>query len=146
MREFFYPSSVAVFGVGVQPGNLAKVCAVFTNTGQIEVWAEFNGEVYLGGELIEVIKSEKLLVKRDSTENLAAYFTPQQTGEYSVKGYVLFEGKKTNVLETKVTIGNELDETDDNPFNMIIPIAGGIIVLPVVIGFLLLRKRKVSAR
>ena len=24
MREFFYPSSVAVFGVGTQPGNLAK--------------------------------------------------------------------------------------------------------------------------
>ena len=24
MRQFFYPSSVAVFGVGIQPGNLAK--------------------------------------------------------------------------------------------------------------------------
>jgi hypothetical protein len=150
-------SDLSVTGT-LQPGKLAKIYAVFSNTGQIDTWAEFNGEVYLKEALIEAVKSEKLLVKRGAKENLAAYFTPAQVGDYIVKGYVLFEGKKTEVLEKKVTIqagaanvttspgsnttaaNNSTDEK--KPFNMVIPVLIAIVILLGVIVFLLLRRRK----
>jgi hypothetical protein len=85
-------------GNGIR-GYVVKVMAVFANKGQIETFAEFNGEVYFGGNLIEAISSEKLLVKQYQEATLVAYFNPAEPGTYTVKGHITYEGKQTDTKE-----------------------------------------------
>jgi hypothetical protein len=80
--------------------NLAtKMTATFANTGQIDTWAEFTGEIYKGDQLVDTFTGEKLLIEKGSEGNLFAYFKLAETGEYTIKGWVIYEGKKTDVKE-----------------------------------------------
>jgi hypothetical protein len=45
--------------------NLAtKMTATFANTGQIDTWAEFDGEIYQGEQLVDTFTGEKLLIEK----------------------------------------------------------------------------------
>jgi len=80
-----------------------KVQATFANTGQIDTNVYFTGEVYLEGNLIQVMTSDTLLVKHGQQEVLTAYFTPEQAGDLNIKAQATFEGKKSNIQEINIT-------------------------------------------
>jgi hypothetical protein len=84
-------------------GKPLKVQATFENTGQIDTNVYFTGEVYLEGNLIQVMTSDTLLVKHGQQEVLTAYFTPEQDGDLNIKVQATFEGKKSNIQEINIT-------------------------------------------
>lgn len=87
--------------------KIIKILAKFQNTGEIETKAKFVGEVYLNGQLIDTIESEELSVPAFSSATLISYLRlGKETGEYTIKGFVIYEGKKTNVT----TLSFQLNE------------------------------------
>lgn len=80
-----------------------KVQATFANTGQIDTNVYFTGEVYLDGNLIQVMTSDTLLVKHGQQDTLTAYFTPEQAGDLNIKVQATFEGKKSDIKEIDIT-------------------------------------------
>ncbi len=84
-------------------GKPLKVQATFANTGQIDTNVYFTGEVYLEGNLIQVMTSDTLLVRPGQQEVLTAYFTPEQAGDLNIKIQANYEGKKSNIEEINIT-------------------------------------------
>jgi hypothetical protein len=84
--------------------RVTKMTATFSNTGQIDTWAEFTGEIYKGDQLVDTFTGEKLLIASRSEANLIAYFNLAETGDYTIKGWVVFEGKKTETMELTFTV------------------------------------------
>jgi len=83
---------------------VTKMTATFANTGQIDTWAEFAGEIYKDDQLVDTFSGEKLLIEKGTEANLVAYFKLAETGDYTIKGYVLYEGKKTEIKELTFTV------------------------------------------
>jgi len=83
-------------------GKPLKVQATFANTGQIDTNVYFTGEVYLEGNLIQVMTSDTLLVRPGQQEVLTAYFTPEQAGDLNIKVQANYEGKKSNIEEINI--------------------------------------------
>lgn len=138
-------------------GVLTAIQATFVNTGQIDTKAKFVGEVYHNDVLIDTLQSEELLVAVGNIEFLEAYFKPDQPGEYRIKGYVIYEGKKTEVREISFVISKDSEaeysvdaalsntENPDQTFDFFILALGviGALVIIVII-FMILRSRRVS--
>ena len=80
-------------------GRLLKIEGVFANTGEADVLAKLTGEIYYDSSLVEILESDEVLVNRAQQAILAAYFTPEQEGAYTVKAQVHFSGKKTEIME-----------------------------------------------
>lgn len=89
-------------GVGV--GEIAKIIAPFRNMGQLPVSATFEGEVYLDGKLIETLKTEKIRVDIDKSVDFITYFTPKESGLYTVKGHVIYAEKTTDEKGTIIYV------------------------------------------
>jgi len=94
--------------------TIAKVKAVFKNTGQIETSAKFSGEVYQNNKLIDTLSSDELTVQKNREIVLISYLKLTAPGDYLVKGKVIYSGKETavkeislNVSEPKATPGFE---------------------------------------
>jgi hypothetical protein len=90
-------------------GKLLKIVSVFSNTGKINTKANFVGEVYRNGELIDNLKSEELLVPVSEKQDLVSYLKVDSPGDYRITGAVLYEGKKTDSQELsfKVQAGQQ---------------------------------------
>jgi len=91
-----------------QKGNLIRIIAVFFNTGEIDTKAKFIGEVYIDGSLSEIIESEEVVVEKYKKKAITAYLEIKKDGEYVINGYILFEGKTTNITKISFTVGNSL--------------------------------------
>ena len=89
----------------VNKDEIVKINAVFTNTGDLGVSAKFIGEIHKKGKLIGVVESEPSFANIASTESLIAYFTPTDTGKYTISGHVVYANKKTDTKETTFTVG-----------------------------------------
>ena len=83
---------------------VTKMTATFANTGQIDTWAKFAGEIYKGDQLVDTFSGDELLIEKGTEANLVAYFKLADAGEYTIKGYVLYEGKQTEVKELTFTV------------------------------------------
>jgi hypothetical protein len=83
---------------------VTKMTATFANTGQIDTWAKFAGEIYKGDQLVDTFSGDELLIEKGTEANLVAYFKLAEAGEYTIKGYVLYEGKQTEVKELTFTV------------------------------------------
>jgi len=127
-------------------GSLVAVVAEFVNTGQIDTRAKFIGEVYCDGELVDAIESEEMLVPVGNTETLRSYVRLENPGAYEISGYVYYEGKQTEIKEvfftataTGGTVTNPDDEetTTSQPFNVWIPVIGGIAAVALVVVIIL---------
>jgi len=138
-------------------GVLTMIQATFINTGQIDTMAKFVGEVYHNDILVDTLQSEELLVAVGNTEFLEAYFKPNQPGEYRVKGYVIYEGKKTEEKEISFTItkdgevGYPVDAAlsnagnPDQTFDLLIPalaVVGALVIIVII--FMIMRSRRES--
>jgi len=139
-------------------GILTMIQATFVNTGRIDTKAKFIGDVYHDGTLVDTLQSEELLVAVGNMELLKSYFKPDQPGEYRIKGYVIYEGKKTEEKEISFTITengevehltNAISTSAGDPkqtFDLLIPVllaVVGALIITVII-FMILRRRRVS--
>lgn len=80
-----------------------KIIGIFRNTGDIETKAKLVGEVYREGVLVDTISSEEVLVPLYTEEDLISYLTIHEPGEYVIKAYALYGGKKTNMSDLSLS-------------------------------------------
>ena len=82
----------------------SKMTATFVNTGQIDTRAKLTGEIYRDGQLIDTFTGEELLIAKGMEGQLTAYITVTDTGDYTIKGWVVYEGKETESKELDMTV------------------------------------------
>ena len=87
-------------------GETIKINGVFENTGLSDYSAKLVAEIYKNDKLIKLVESDLADVTAGKTENLSAYFAPEEPGEYTVKAHVAYSGKKTPEKETQVLVRN----------------------------------------
>ncbi len=80
-------------------GRYIKIPVTFENTGTIDTKAKFVGELYINGNLVDVVNTDELLVPVGEKSDLIAYLKIETPGDYKIKGHVLYEGKKTDEKE-----------------------------------------------
>ncbi len=97
--------------------RVIKVVACFENTGQIDTMAKFKGELYREGELLDVLESEEMFVETNETVNLTDYYKITSSGNYTIKGRVLYAGKETaeKSVAFEVSTPCEKSEKSSNP-------------------------------
>lgn len=119
--------------IWVKQGETVKVSAYLVNEGELMIrGAKFVGEAFLVDEqygteqLLGTFESDVMNSPSGMEAELVAYFTPKQPGRYSIRGYILYEGKKT---KSKGNILNVLSE----PVNYTTYYMGiGIVVILIV--------------
>lgn len=89
-------------------GNIVKVRAYFTNTGQIETQAKFSAEVYQDNKLIDTISSDELTAPKNEETVLISYLKITEPGDYLIKGKVIYSGKETPVEEVSLKVGKSI--------------------------------------
>ena len=119
-------------------GSIVKIIAMFKNTGETLVTAKFKGEVYLNGNLVDVLESEDVDINPGEESNLTTYFKPPSAGKYTIKGEVYFNNK---ISETKESILNVTNEIPIPLGNTTILIAGSALSLLLGIGYIIYKKR-----
>ena len=85
-------------------GEMVKLIAKFTNTGKIDLDAQFFGEIYRDDDLIGTITSPVTKVTKYKQHSFVSYLTLDKNGEYSVKGYVLYGGIPTETKELAFSV------------------------------------------
>ncbi len=88
LREIMAP-------VWMDEGDTSQILALFDNTGEKEVDAQFRGEIKLGDKIVQVLESETISVPIDSSTNFSFFFTPQKPGRYVVSGRIFYDKKRT---------------------------------------------------
>ena len=76
-------------------GTVLKITGIFENTGTIETKAKLMGEIYRDGVLVDTFTSDELSIPIYSKGELIHYLKLDAMGGYTIKSYVLYEGKKT---------------------------------------------------
>jgi hypothetical protein len=84
--------------------SMVKLQAGFKNTGQGDARAKLISEVYVGTDLVDTIKSEDSVVAAGDTGNLTAYLKLSTPGQYTIKGYISYEGKQTETKEISLNV------------------------------------------
>jgi hypothetical protein len=87
-------------------GEVAKITGVFENTGKSNYSAKLVSEIYKGKKLIGVAESDLTTVNMGKTENIIAYFTPDSSGNFTIKSWVDYSGGKSNKRESKIAVGS----------------------------------------
>jgi hypothetical protein len=78
--------------------------ALFENNGEKTVNARFQGEITIGGKIIQILESESTSVNIGGLETFKFYFTPKKEGRYIVNGIVLYDGKRTFEKSTVINV------------------------------------------
>jgi len=83
------------------PGTdaILKIIGTFQNTGTIETKAKMIGEVYRDNALVDTFTTDELSISMNEKGELPYYLKIQTPGTYSIKAYVLYDGKKTDTKE-----------------------------------------------
>ena len=141
-------------------GGVVRLEGTFENTGA-SILAKLVGEVYLNGDLIQMLEdSDDVLVESGKQETLSAYFISEQAGDYSVKAWVNFGGKKTEykevtfnikavgesstqpVLTSGASSENSPEKTADSGGGFPWPTFGGVVGGLIIVGFGIVLQRK----
>jgi hypothetical protein len=112
-------------------GDVAKIDAIFKNTGQITVAAKLKAEIYEGGRLVDTVSSDPKEIRAGSMDTLTAYFTPKGGGTHKVIASAVFEEKSSNTAEAVVEVF----------WPQIYWIVLGAVIVVSVAGILIFRKR-----
>jgi len=113
-----------------RPGELAKLVAVFKNTGQIETKGKFIGELYAGDRLLAQLTSEEQLLLPGGTGNLEMVTRIAANGTYTVKGKVNYEGRETDTQQFTFKVGTDAG----TPILTWLLVAAGVAALIIVTG------------
>ncbi len=87
-----------------QVNRVIKVLARFENTGMVDTWAKFRGEIYRNGEFVDLLESDEKLIEVDETANPYLYYKMMIPGDYLIKGTVIYDGKETESKEVSFTV------------------------------------------
>lgn len=119
--------------------RVIKSVANFENTGEIDTMAKFKGEIYLAGNLRDVLESEDMYIEVGESSKLTAYYKIIESGSYTIKGRVLYAGKESEEKEVSFDVP-ELEEVGKKKKR--IPGFEGILVITALILVFVLRKRR----
>jgi len=119
--------------------TMVTIQAGFKNTGEVDTLVTFTGQVYLGGNLIDAVKSESTLVPAGQTGTIISYLKLSQTGKYTIKGYITYAGKGTVTKQFAINIPGP-----GKVSNMLYPVVGGVVaVIAILAGiFIILRRNR----
>lgn len=119
----------------LKKGAELKIISTFLNTGEVDTYAKFLGEVYRDGQLVSTLNSEEIIVRKFTEKSFVSYITLAEDGKYQVMGHFLYEGKETNTRELDFTIGSALN-------SIYLIIIFGAVVCGVAGGSLYIRRNK----
>ncbi len=123
----------------LEKGKIIRIIGKFINEGQIEIEAQFFGEIYKDGNLIGTINSPVIKVAKYKEHHFISYFNIEENGEYLVKGYVLYGGIPTEIKQLKFTVGSILSGN-----TLILLTSLFLIFLTGITIYYLLKKKKLS--
>lgn len=130
-------------------GSRIKILAQFTNTGDLDTKARFVGDAYCDGKPFDRIISDEVLVPVGQTATLTSLLKLDATGVYQIKGYVDYEGKKTDVNEIAFTVTEGSAGGSQTPSLLtpqVIMIMSGICAVLIfgiyIVGFVLGKKQR----
>ncbi|MBI4744240.1 MAG: hypothetical protein HY776_05420 [Actinobacteria bacterium] len=109
-------------------GKSIKLKALYRNTGNSDTYAKLVGEVYINNQFDRRIHSEKVLASFLGSGTLDVFLKIEKSGIYKIKGYIDFEGKRSNVK----TIGFKIK----SPFTVYYLIAGIIVAMVVFLAII----------
>jgi hypothetical protein len=126
-------------------GEIVKITGVFENNGQSDYYAKFVAEIFKSGKLIKLIESDLVNISKGKIENLSVYFTPDLSGEYTVKSHVFYAGEKTPEKEFKISVGN-IGWLASISLSGVNPVTAGIIflifIVAIIISAIFLKKKR----
>jgi len=103
-------------------GTVVKITGIFENTGTIETKAKLMGEIYRDGILIDTFSTDELSIPIYTTGDLIHYFKLETPGDYTIKSYVLYEGKKTPQKELSFKTTGLTTPTTKTPLSPIMAV------------------------
>ncbi len=127
--------------------RVVKIMATFKNTGEIDTFAKFVGEVYKDGELIEIINSDQILVEVKESDVLKAYLKLNDFGSYNIRGHVVYDGKTTDVKDISFEVLEVVASGQSwvgSRGLLLAGIAGGVMVA--IVGVIVYRRRNHKAK
>lgn len=135
------------FVVDGDVSTIAKLQATFENTGDIDLQTILKGEVYKDGALIDTFSTELTHVGLKEKKDILHYYTISEEGEYEVKAWIEFLGKKTETKELSFVTGGSSGSaattlSGDSNLTMVIGIVGAAIVLLLAILIIVVVKKK----
>ena len=113
-------------------GDIVKTEIIFSNTGEADIRAKAEAEIYSEGKFVDVIQGDEILLKAGETRALTLYFKPESAGEYLIKANVVYEGQEIEIdtITFKVS-GSSM------PTGMFV-LAPGLVILGVIIAVVLI--------
>ncbi len=89
----------------VKAGDPVRLAAVFDNTGNVSIArAGFTAEIYRDDRLVGVVESPTLVVLPGETQELAAFYTPEERGKHIIVGRVNYDGFETEPSESILNV------------------------------------------
>jgi hypothetical protein len=111
-----------------QPGGIAQIEAVFTNTGEIDVSSVFVGELYVGDQLVRTVESRGRAARPGETVTIEVPIDVADRGDYRVVGKIDFEGSITDNREVRFTAGTTRNE-GSRTMTIVVIVAIGAVLL-----------------
>lgn len=87
--------------------SLIKIQGLFINTGQVDVHAKLIAEIDYDDVLIDMTESETILVPSNQERLITAYYKLNQNGQYTIRGYISYDGKLTSSEEVLLSVAND---------------------------------------
>lgn len=107
---------------------ILKIIGTFQNTGTIETKAKMIGEIYRDNSLVDTFTTDELSISINDQGELLYYLKLQNPGTYTIKAYVLYDGKKTETKElafstiTGAAVGTGTRVGGTAPLNPVLPL------------------------
>lgn len=126
--------------------DIVRIAAIFKNVGSRVVNAKFKGTIEKDGKVVEVIDTDSLNVRPQQTSELETFFNARESGQYEVKGRVIYNSKltfeKTSVINveninSRIT-GGVVAKLLKNPYQ----IAMSLILLAIITLIYMIQKEK----
>lgn len=76
-------------------GDTTSIKVLFENAGEKQIESRFKGTITIGGEIVQILESEKENVEMDESIDFNFYFTPKKPGKYILSGRVFYDGKRS---------------------------------------------------
>ena len=109
-----------------------KIMGKFKNIGLINTEAKLICEISCNGKLVDIVESEPLEVSVGEEETLVCYLKIGEPGDYTVKSYVVYDGKRTDSRELSFAVSKPMDT-----YPILI-----VTTLTIVVGFYVIWRRR----
>jgi hypothetical protein len=104
----------------IKKGEYVNITAIFENMGETSVTAKFWVNIYKNNSLIGNSMSEAYVINAKTISNLSTIYEPKNSGQYIIKGYVIYDNKTTEVKESTLYVVDP---------NIIIPLSIDIVIM-----------------